>query len=218
MYTINFHTSATICSPQTYSTHACSNGPCHLSQRHLRRPVRPVPMLKASEWICGLNSSPAVFTSKNKVSTIELPGPYRIHQISKSPNITSQSNNAATWSRNIRVSRQQIRTQAATSPPLNHSEQREEEENDGVPMEVPSEAQYAAHVEDEPSPVAAARSIRAWKPPRYIWRAMAAFLMAGQVRGSGINSEGLIAEGGGMECALPNRNFALHIPIRAQFE
>ena len=183
MYTSNLQTSATICSPQTYSTSARGNGPRHLKQGHLRRTKA---LLDASEWNSDFNSSPAVLTSKNKGSRRELSGPLRIHPISPNSNSALHCDNAAAWSRNLRNHRQKIRTQAATSPPLNPSEQREDEGTDGAPMEVPSGAQYTAHIETEPSPVAAARSIRAWKPPRYVWRAMAAFLMAGQVRGPGM--------------------------------
>ena len=172
MYTSNLQTSATICSPQTYGTNARGSGP-----RHLKHDVGHWRRTEAM-----LN----VLTNRNGGSRMELPGPLRPHPVSPNPYSASHCNNAAAWSRNLRNQRQKIRTQAATSPPLNPSEQREDEGTDGAPMEVPSGAQYSAHVETEPSPVAAARSIRAWKPPRYVWRAMAAFLMAGQVRGSGV--------------------------------
>lgn len=183
MYASNLQTSASIYSPQTYSTSARGDGPRHLKQGRLRRTEA---MLNASDRNSYFNSSPALLTIRNEGSRTELPDPLRTHPISPISNSTSHCNNAAAWNRNLRNQRQKIRTRAATSPPLNPSEQREDEGIDGAPMEVPSTAQYIAHVETEPTPVAAARSIRAWKPPRYVWRAMAAFLMAGQVRGSEI--------------------------------
>lgn len=45
-------------------------------------------------------------------------------------------------------------------------------------MEVPEHAQVGAPVKERKPPLQAAKQ---WKPPRYVWRALSAFLMAGQV-------------------------------------